>query len=162
MRFSLVDRIVELDKGQSISTVKNLSLAEEYLQDHFPGFAVMPGVMMVETLVQTGAWLMRFTEDFKYSTIVLKQAKAVKFNSFVTPGKQLNVTLTTHKWGADECTFKAKGTIDGDSAVSARITLQQLNLRDRNESMAPTDESLVDHMRQMFGQIWTPPSTDAD
>ena len=54
MRFSLVDRIVALDKGQSISTVKNLSLAEEYLQDHFPGFAVMPGVMMVEALAHSG------------------------------------------------------------------------------------------------------------
>ena len=83
MRFSLIDRIVELDKGQSITTVKNLSLAEEYLQDHFPGFAVMPGVLMVEALVQSGAWLMRATEDFKYSTLLLKQAKAVKFNSIV-------------------------------------------------------------------------------
>ena len=156
MRFSLVDRIVELDKGQSISAVKNLSLAEEYLQDHFPGFAVMPGVMMVETLVQSAAWLMRFTEEFKFSTIVLKQAKAIKFNSFVTPGKQLCVNVRTHKWGETECTFKAEGTIDGSSAVSARITLQQLNLRDRNESMASTDESLVKHMRELFGQIWRP------
>ena len=81
MRFTLVDRIVELDKGQSISTVKNLSLAEEYLQDHFPGFAVLPGVMMVEALVQSGAWLMRATEDFRCSTILLKQAKAVKFKT---------------------------------------------------------------------------------
>ena len=78
MRFSLVDRIVEMERGQSITAVKNLSLAEEYLQDHFPGFAVMPGVLMVETLVQAGAWLMRYSEDFKYSTILLKQAKAVK------------------------------------------------------------------------------------
>ena len=82
MRFSLVDRIVELEKGQSITTVKNLSLAEEYLQDHFPGFAVMPGVLMIEACVQSAAWLMRATEDFKYSTVLLKQAKAVKFNSF--------------------------------------------------------------------------------
>jgi 3-hydroxyacyl-[acyl-carrier-protein] dehydratase len=160
MRFSLVDKIVELDKGQTISTVKNLSLAEEYLQDHFPGFAVMPGVMMVETLVQSAAWLMRFTEDFKYSTIVLKQSKAVKFNSFVTPGKQLSVNIRTHKWGDEECTFKAAGTIDGESAVSARITLQQLNLKDRNDTLGSTDESLVEHMRQMFNQIWTPEPTE--
>ncbi|MDA0283289.1 MAG: beta-hydroxyacyl-ACP dehydratase [Planctomycetota bacterium] len=156
MRFSLIDRIVELDKGQSITTVKNLSLAEEYLQDHFPGFAVMPGVMMVEALVQSGAWLMRATEDFKYSTVLLKQAKAVKFNSFVTPGKQLLVTVTTHKWGESECTFKAQGTVDGESAVSARITLSQLNLKDRNESQAKIDEYLTGKMKELFAQVWQP------
>ena len=156
MRFSLIDRIVELDKGQSITTVKNLSLTEEYLQDHFPGFAVMPGVLMVEALVQSGAWLMRATEDFKYSTVLLKQAKAVKFNSFVTPGKQLRVTMKTHKWGDDECTFKGEGTVDGESAVSARITLSQLNLRDRNESQAKIDEYLNGKMKELYAQVWQP------
>ena len=161
MRFTLVDRIVELDKGQSIKTVKNLSLAEEYLQDHFPGFAVMPGVMMVEALVQSAAWLIRATEDFKDSTILLKQAKAVKFNSFVTPGRQLCVSIKTHKWGDDECTFKAEGTVDGGNAISARITLQKLNLRDRNESLAATDEQLNAKMRELFGQLWQPAPSDA-
>lgn len=158
MRFTLVDRIVELEKGQSISTIKNLSLAEEYLQDHFPGFAVLPGVMMVEALVQSGAWLMRATEDFRCSTILLKQAKAVKFNSFVTPGRQLQVTVKTHKWGKDECTFKAQGIIDGaESAVSARITLQQLNLTDRNPALAKSDDELKAKMRELFAQLYTPP-----
>jgi 3-hydroxyacyl-[acyl-carrier-protein] dehydratase len=156
MRFSLIDRIVALDTGQSITTVKNLSLAEEYLQDHFPGFAVMPGVLMVEACVQTGAWLMRATEDFQYSTILLKEAKAVKFNSFVTPGKQLRVTLKTHKWGDGECTFKATSSVDDESAVSCRITLQQFNLRDHNESLAENDALLTANMKELFHQLWTP------
>lgn len=160
MRFSLIDRIVELDKGQSITTVKNLSLAEEYLQDHFPGFAVMPGVFMVEACVQSGAWLMRATEDFKYSTVLLKEAKAVKFNSFVTPGKQLRVTLKTHKWGDGECTFKASSSVDGESAVSCRVTLQQLNLKDRNESLAESDNFLTGKMKELFKQLWTPESEE--
>ena len=153
MRFSLIDRIVALDTGQSISTIKNLSLAEEYLQDHFPGFAVMPGVLMVEACVQTGAWLMRATEDFQYSTILLKEAKAV---SFVTPGKQLRVTLKTHKWGSGECTFKATSSVDDESAVSCRITLQQFNLRDRNEALASQDTLLTGKMKELFHQLWTP------
>ncbi|MBI1309949.1 beta-hydroxyacyl-ACP dehydratase [bacterium] len=156
MRFSLVDRIVALDKGQSISTVKNLSLAEEYLQDHFPGFAVMPGVMMVESLVQSGAWLMRVTNDFSHSTILLKETRAVKFNNFVTPGKQLRVTVKTHKWGDDEWTFKCEGSVDGNSAVSARITLQQFNLKDRNASLVKTDEELIAKMQELYGQLWQP------
>ena len=97
MRFALVDRIVALESGQSITAVKNLSLSEEYLADHFPGFPVLPGVLMLEVMVQTGAWLMRFSEDFRYSTILLKQARALKFNSFVTPGRTLSVTASVQK-----------------------------------------------------------------
>ena len=85
----------------------------------------------------------------------------MKFNSFVTPGRQLNVSITTHKWDDDECTFKAEGTIDGESAVSARITLQKLNLRDRNESLATTDDQLVAKMRELFGQLWQPGTAGA-
>ena len=50
MRFNLIDRITELNEGQSITAVKGLSLAEEYLKDHFPRFPVMPGVLMLEAM----------------------------------------------------------------------------------------------------------------
>src|SRR5260221_8783040 len=92
MRFTLIDRITALDPGKSITAVKNLALSEEYLADHFPGFPVMPGVLMVEAMVQTGAWFMRQQEDFAFSMVLLKNAKAVKFLNFVVPGKTLRVT----------------------------------------------------------------------
>ena len=55
MRFCLVDRVLSVVPGESIETVKQVSLAEEYLQDHFPGFAVFPGVLMVEWGLRRGA-----------------------------------------------------------------------------------------------------------
>ena len=64
MRFVLIDRIIDLQPGQSLVAIKNLSLAEEYLADHFPGFPVMPGVLMLEALTQAGAWLIRDMENF--------------------------------------------------------------------------------------------------
>ncbi len=155
MRFSLVDQIIELEKGKSITAVKNLSLAEEYLQDHFPGFAVMPGVLMVESIVQAGAWLMRYTNDFQYSTILLKQTKAIRFNSFVTPGKQLRVSLSIQKWDGDLCTLKASSEVEGETAVSGRIVLEQFNLRDKNPSMAEKDADRIKDLQSQFGQLWS-------
>lgn len=156
MRFSLVDRILSLEAGTSIATVKNLSLAEEYLADHFPGFPVMPGVLMVESLVQASAWLMRHTEDFRYSTILLQEARAAKFNSFVSPGQALHVTASVHKRGDGEWVLKAAGSVEGRSTVSARLTLRQFNLADRNPALAETDRRLIATMREQFAQLWRP------
>lgn len=156
MRFSLVDRILTLIPRESLTAVKNLSMAEEYLADHFPGFPVMPGVMMLEAMVQSSAWLMRYSEDFRYSTILLKEARAVRFNNFVTPGKSLEISVNVHKWGDAECVFKAAGTVDGKSAVNARLTLRQFNLANEKPDLADSDEFRIGKMRELFHQICPP------
>lgn len=161
MRFALVDKIVSLEPGKSITAIKNLSLAEEYLADHFPGFPVMPGVLMIETLVQAGAWLMRQTEDFAYSTVLLKQAKAVKFVNFVSPGRTLQVTAEIQGWNGAECTLKGTGTIDGASAVSAKLTLQRFNLAEKQPELAAADAYQIRKAREMFAQIWQPATSGA-
>lgn len=155
MRFSLIDRVTDLEAGKRITAVKNLSLAEEYLADHFPGFAVMPGVMMLETLVQAGGWLIRYTEDFTHSTVLLKQARAVKFNSFVTPGQTLEVTASVQKQSGSEYTLKASGAVAGTPTVSAKLILDRFNLAERNPVLTRSDERITKHMREIFGQIWT-------
>src|ERR1700752_704746 len=93
MRFHLIDRIVEVQPGQSLQAVKNLTLGEEYLADHFPSFPVMPGVLMLQTLVEAGAWLLRLTDDYRHSVIVLREARIVKYGTFMEPGKQLMITV---------------------------------------------------------------------
>jgi len=155
MRFSLVDRITSLEPGTSVTAVKNLTLAEEYLGDHFPGFPVMPGVLMLESLVQAGAWLMRCTEDFRYSTILLKQARGLRFNNFVSPGKTLVVNATVHERDEREWVFKGSGTVDGTSAVSVRLTLEQFNMRENNPSFEPSDRLRVESLRKLFAQLWS-------
>lgn len=156
MRFTLVDRILQLEAGKSITAMKNLSLAEEYLQDHFPGFPVMPGVLMVEGLVQAGAWLMRYTDDFAYSTILLKQTRAVKFNNFVTPGKTLTLQLELKSSTEDECVLQGLGTVDGGTAVSGKLTLQKFNLSAKNPEMKRVDELQVQKLRELFNVLWDP------
>src|SRR5882762_7457207 len=129
MRFVLIDRILEVEQsrcrlsgsqtfnGQGprprLVAIKNLSLAEEYLSDHFPGFPVMPGVLMLEALTQAGAWLIRDMEDFSHSIVLLKQAKTIKYGSFVEPGRQLTLRVELVSNGEHETALKGVGTIDG-------------------------------------------------
>src|SRR3954452_25081261 len=132
MRFVLIDRIVELQGGQSLVAVKNLSLAEEYLADHFPGFPVMPGVLMLEAMTQAGAWLVRASEDFAHSLVILKEARNVKYANFVEPGRTLTVAVELIDGAlapqGREVKVKAQGTVDGASTVSARLVLERYNL----------------------------------
>ena len=150
MRFVLIDRIVELKSGKSLIAVKNLSLGEEYLADHFPGFPVMPGVLMLEALAQAGAWLIRDLEDFANSVVLLKQAKTIKYGSFVEPGRQLQlrVELTAH--GDSESSFKGVGLIDGQEMVKGRFTLTRYNLRERDPALHATDAAIVAGLRDLF------------
>ena len=153
MKFCLVDRINALVPNESIKTIKNVSLAEEYLQDHFPGFSVLPGVMMVECLVQSCAWLSRVSDDFRYSTLLLKQARAVKFNSFLKPGQTLEVTATLRSVDSTSAEFMASGTVEGQSAVSARLMLSKQNLADINPKLADNDARLIASMKELYLQI---------
>ena len=150
MRFVLIDRILNVQRGESLVAVKNLSLAEEYLSDHFPGFPVMPGVLMLEALTQAGAWVIRDMEDFGHSIIVLKQAKTIKYGSFVEPGRQLElrVNLTAHD--ERETTFKGVGLIDGQEMVKGRIVLTRFNLRDRDPGLHQTDATIVEGLRDLY------------
>ncbi len=158
MRFLLIDRITELVPNQSVTALKNLSLSEEYLADHFPGFPVMPGVLMLETLVQAGGWLIRHSEDFAHSTILLKEVRAIRYNSFVSPGNTLQVQMTVRKQADGVWDFNGVGTVNGASAVSARVVLEAFNLADRNPELAGSDASRSEVYRGIFQQIWKPPA----
>src|SRR6516225_5337948 len=131
MRFNLVDRIVEVQSGRALRAVKNLTLGEEYLADHFPRFPVMPGVLMLQTLVEAGAWLLRLSEDYRHSVIVLREARNVKYGAFMEPGKQLQIAVELLERGEHTAVLKGKGEVEGNTAVSAKVTLGCYNLADR-------------------------------
>src|SRR3954451_18604101 len=111
MRFNLIDRIVEVRPGQTLRAVKNLTLGEEYLADHFPSFPVMPGVLMLQTLVEAGAWLLRLSEDYRHSVIVLREVKNIKYGTFMEPGRQMAVSVERMDRTAPAATFKGKGEV---------------------------------------------------
>ena len=157
MKFYLVDRILELEPPRRIVAVKNLSLAEEYLADHFPAYPVLPGVMMVEALVQTAAWLVRASTDFEKNLILLKEAQNVRYGNFVKPGMQLVMEVTALEIGPDASRFKAMGQCEGLAAVQAKLTLQHLNIVDADPyGGAEIDGLLRPYWRERFRLIGGP------
>jgi 3-hydroxyacyl-[acyl-carrier-protein] dehydratase len=156
MRFTLVDRITSLEPGSKIATAKALSIAEEYLADHFPRFPVMPGVLMLEAMTQAGAWLVRVTDDFSHSLVTLQQARNLRFRNFVAPGQVLVVTAQIVRHDERETQLDVQGTVAGSTAVSGRIVLERCNLADTRPQLAPTDEYIKRSLRELLAVLYRP------
>ncbi|MBI3822147.1 MAG: hydroxymyristoyl-ACP dehydratase [Planctomycetes bacterium] len=152
MRFHLIDRILDLEPGKRIRMVKHLTLGEEYLADHFPTFPVMPGVLMLQTLVEGSAWLLRATEDFRHSVIVLRDARNVKYGTFMQPGNSMTITVEAAEYSPDTPTavFKGKAELQGATTVAAKFTVARYNLRDRNPALKDADDRIVAQLRSHY------------
>ena len=153
MRFCLLDRILELEPGVRVVGLKRLRPDEDYLKDHFPRFPVMPGVLMLEAMYQASAWLVRQSEGFAHSVVLLKEARNIKYADFVTPGKELVVTAEIFKQDESLTTLKTQGTIDGNLAVNGRLVLERFNLADRYPLRRNTDPYLRDEMRAVLKSL---------
>ena len=156
MRFQLVDRIERIEPGKRIVTTKALSLAEEYLADHFPAFPVMPGVLMLEAMVQAAAWLVRVQQEFAKSIVVLAAARNVRYASFVAPGDVLRCDLEAIEIGDDRAKFKGAGAVGDRQTVSARLELRCFNLAERQAHLAEADRAIVAQLKMQFGLIGGP------
>ncbi len=131
MTFAFLDDILE-QTADRIVAVKRVDPAEDYLADHFPTFPVMPGVLMVETMVQAARRMLASRGD---SRLVLGQVKALKFGNFVRPNETLEVEVTLDKDlgdGAYACRgtgvvrrFHAENNA-GETAVLGRFTMRPI------------------------------------
>ena len=156
MKFHLVDRIESIEPGRRIVTIKALSLAEEYLADHFPAFPVLPGVLMIEAMVQSAAWLVRVQQDFARSVVVLRVARNVKYAHFVQPGNILRCEVTAVEIAEYAARFKAAGFVGDRQAVSGRLELACFDLAGRPGCGAETDEAIREDLRRRFRLIRGP------
>ncbi|MCE5184740.1 MAG: beta-hydroxyacyl-ACP dehydratase [Planctomycetaceae bacterium] len=91
MRWIWIDKFLEFESGKKAVALKNVTLAEEHLHDHFPGFPVMPECLMIEAMAQTGGILVGEARRFREKVILAKIKKAV-FHKYVRPGD----TITLH------------------------------------------------------------------
>jgi 3-hydroxyacyl-[acyl-carrier-protein] dehydratase len=155
VKFNLIDKVQSLTE-ERIVAVKYVSLAEEYLADHFPTFPVLPGVLMLEALTQAAGWLLHLRRDFSCSMAVLKEAKNVKYGRFVAPGNALRVEVDLAKLSERGATFKAAGYLENEQALSARLELAYFNLAERQPELASADLLLREHNRSRWKLLLVP------
>ncbi len=152
MKFILIDKITELVPGDSIKGYKNLTLSEEYLGDHFPGFPVMPGVLMLEAMIQLSSWLIRVTDDFSDSIIYLKEARNVKYGHFVQPGEALELEAKILKREGNQTKLAVQGKLNGEVSLSARLTMEQRGIvTTTNDAKAQfKNQQIIKELRQQL------------
>ena len=127
MRFELIARVIEKNETK-IRVIKNVTSAEEYLGDHFPGFPVLPGVMMLETLVQAGRKLAEKQNNKPVMPLVIKEVLNIKYGNMVKPGQTLEVEVTLKDVNeTKEYQFTGVGTVDGQVAVKGKFALIELD-----------------------------------
>jgi len=154
MRFILIDKVISFEAGRRLKAVKSVSLAEEYLGDHFPKFPVLPGVLLLEGLIESASWLVRTSESFAHSMILLEQAKNVRYKSFLAPGAQIEYTVEAKAIEENVSSFSGVGVSQGERIVEARFALRHFNLADDDSAMAATDGLVVENMKNRWKLLW--------
>lgn len=144
VKFELLDKIESISDTRIVAT-KSVSMAEEYLADHFPSFPVLPGVMMLEALTQAAGWLMHHRSKFAKTFAVLKEARQLRYGTFLAPGNTLRVEVDFVKETPTGATFKAAGTVNGEQALTGRLEIAYFNLVEKDPDAAHLDKQLSAH-----------------
>lgn len=155
MRCRLLDRITQLEPGKHIQATKRLHASERYLEDHFPNFPLMPGVLMLEAAVQAAHWLVRKTDEFAHSMVTLKEARNVKFSGFLEPNQDLELQADIKKQDGPLTTLMVRGEVDGNTVVSGRLILETWELGERYPERASSRDFVVRKVREQFERVAT-------
>ena len=118
----LVDRIVELEPGQRAVGLKNVSANEWFFEGHFPANPIMPGVLIVEALAQTGAVAALSAEEFKGKLGLFAGIDGVRFRRQVVPGDQLRLEVEMERLRRGIGRAAARASVDGETAAEGRLT----------------------------------------
>ncbi len=128
MRYLLVDRIVTLDLGDNITGVKNVAMSEDFLEFHFPKNPIMPGIMLLEALVQLSGWLEAASSNFEKWFLVSKVLKC-NFYSFVLPGDQVKLKVSVASAPSNDLKiYSGLAEVDGKRRVKAEFQGNLVNL----------------------------------
>lgn len=145
--FQLIDCIVDLSLAdRKISTEATVPTECTIFEGHFPGYPLMPGVLLIEAMAQTSGWLVVAANRFERMAF-LAAVKDAKFRTFVTPGQVMSVTARLVHDGSGYAITEANIAIDGKAVCDATLTLRVLNF--------PNEEMKV-RMRETAARVGFP------
>jgi len=152
MRWVWIDRFEKFESGKEAWAIKNVSLAEEHLHDHFPGYPVMPASLIIEGMAQTAGILVGEARQFKEKVILAKVGRA-KFNDQAIPGDQLKYQAKLVS--IEDAFARTEGTVWRDGKVMAEIEILFSPIDNNSGGGKFPEENFVftDQFRQLLRSI---------
>ncbi len=144
MRYHFIDKIRSIDIDHSIVTIKNATVAEDYFEEHFVGFPVVPGALQIEAIAQACGALIEISSDYRLFSVLLMVEK-MKFKKMVHPGDQMIITCTQLSRNEDSALFEAKIEVDGKIVTTGRIMTGIISLESKKYNVAKVMETLKQH-----------------
>ena len=127
--FLLVDAIEEMEPGKRIVGIKNVSINEGYFQGHFPGQPIMPGVLIIESMAQTGGVLLLMdVPDRDNKLIYFVAIDNARFRRPVVPGDQLRIELTVVSCRGTFCKLQGLASVNGELAAEATMMCKMVDM----------------------------------
>jgi len=126
--FLMVDAIVEVERLKRIVGIKNVTMNEYYFQGHFPGKPVMPAVLIIEAMAQTGGLLLLLDiPDRANKLLFFVAVDGARFRRPVVPGDQLRIECNVLNWRGDFCKLEGKATVNGQLAAEGIVMCKMID-----------------------------------
>jgi 3-hydroxyacyl-[acyl-carrier-protein] dehydratase len=132
--FLMIDGVLEMERLKRIVAIKNVTINEAHFQGHFPGRPVMPGVLIIEAMAQTGGLLLLLeVPDRQNKLLFFAAVDGARFRRPVVPGDQLKIEVMVLAWRGDFCKIEGKGIVDGQLAAEATLMCKMIDREPANK-----------------------------